>query len=160
MTDGIYFRTNEEIADAIALMSRCGEGYRAPLFRAARDQLLAFAMVSDGHAIPRHFLDRPYPTAIVLADDTPLATGPKKWQQAVRLLRWAKVAIFHAAAGEEEHYRIASLSAQLSQRLLLVEMRYEHHPEWLALVKRLRPTMPVLNIVPRQGVHPLPETVH
>lgn len=164
----VEFTGRDAIADAIAdhivRAEAAGEGYRTPLLRAAAAGQLAFAMAVGGEPVLSRILKGRLPTAVVVADDCPAATGPDGWQQARKLLRWAHSAVFHAAGGAAEHYQLFADATVICRRLLVVEMELGHMAAWGRLAERELPRLNLLRIVPREGQHPLPPaqsgTVH
>lgn len=153
--DGVSIRNASVMNEIISRMCQVGEGFRAPALRAARDGLINLALVPPGERVSARILKFRAPTMLILLDDAPDAAGPDRWPQAAKLLRWAGHATFHAAAGQEAHYGAAVLMAGATGRALLVEMPSADHPAWLRLAARTAPRLPLLNIVPTHGVHPI-----
>ena len=144
------------ISETIVRLQQAGEGFRTPLLRAARDGALNLVMVAGGEPVPARALAFQRPTVLLLADDHPDATGPDRWKQAAVLLRWARSGMFHATGGQELHYLGATVAAVGTGRLLLVEMRSEHHRAWFDLTRRVAPKLQLLNLLPvNGGVHPI-----
>lgn len=149
--EGSYSKSDAEIAAAIVRSEQAGCAYRTPLLRANLYRAISLAIVSGGRRVPQHFLNHERPCVVLLTDDTPDATGPGRWKQAADFIRWARVAIFHAAEGQADQYSTAVAGALITRRFLIVEMESRHHAEWLALATRVAPRLPVLNIVPPPG---------
>ncbi len=149
------FTSRTAIAQTIVQLEAIGEGFRAPLFRAAAAGRLAVATAIGGTPVPARFLKLSRPTVIVLADDHPGATGPDAWPQAKKLLRWAHSAVFHAASGDPAHYAMISAATVQCGRMLLVELEFRHMQAWMRLAARELPRLNLLQIVPREGEHPI-----
>ncbi|RZA29021.1 MAG: hypothetical protein EOP02_05700 [Proteobacteria bacterium] len=155
-SNGISVSNCDVISETIVRLQQAGEGFRTPLLRAARDGVVNLVMAHGGQRISSRALKFQRPTVILLLDDLPTATGPDGWPQAAKLLRWARRGMFHATGGQELHYLGATVAAVGSGRLLLVEMRSEHHATWYDLAKRVAPKLQVLNLLPPNGgVHPV-----
>jgi hypothetical protein len=126
--DGILSISNRDVIDdMIVRTQQAGEEFRLPLMRAARDARLNLVMVHGGDRVSKAALHFRRPTVIVLLDDLPTATGPDRWPQARKLLRWAHRAMFHASGGERQHYAAIAKAAEETGRALLVEMEFRHH---------------------------------
>jgi hypothetical protein len=144
------------LAEMIARAEPMGEGWRLPVLRAAYQGIINFSISQGGTPFPSRFFALTRPTIAIITDDHPGATGPGAWPQARHLFRWANVAILHAAGGKAEHSVIAVEAAVALNRVVQVEMELRHHAAWLALAMRERPRLRILNVLPTQGVHPLP----
>ncbi len=153
--DGVSIRSRSAIDEMIVRLDQAGEGFRIPVLRAARDGLINLLLVPRGEHVPARALKFRMPTLLVLLDDAPEADGPDRWPQARKLLRWAGGAVFHASGGLPEHYALAAVMAGIHGRALLVEMEFRHHAAWLQLATRTVPRLPILNIVPAVGNHPI-----
>lgn len=71
-------------------------------------------------------------------------------------IAWARFAIVHGAGAESWHCQEAIRGAEHTGRCLLVETDSDHVAAWMAaLVPR---AIPVLNIIPRDGKHPIEPT--
>ena len=151
----VNLSSREVISETISRLQQAGEGFRTPLLRAARDGLINLVMAHGGQRIASHALKFERPTVILLADDHPGAIGPDGWPQVVKLLRWARSGLFHAAAGHQAHYLAAAIAADTTGRTLMVEMEFRHHQAWLELSKRVAPQLRLLNILPTGGIHPI-----
>lgn len=164
--DAIRITRRADIQRAIVMLDQAGEGFRTPLMRAAADGLLSIVGARSGLVIPSRFLKLERPTVVILTDDCPEATGPGRWPQIRKLLRWSNVAILHATGGQAEHYAMTAASALVMRRVLLVEMQQQHHAEWLALADSYAPRLKTLSLIPPPGdTHPRPaapkgEVVH
>lgn len=147
----VHVTQRAQIDQAIAMLVQAGEGYRIPLMRAAAEGYLSIVAARAGTLIPARELKRPRPTVVLLTDDTPDATGPGRWPQAQRLIRWSNAIILHATGGNAEHYAMIAASTVLLRRVLVVEMQHRHHAAWRRLVEARTPQVPVLSIVPPPG---------
>jgi hypothetical protein len=88
--DGILSICNRDVIDDVIVRTQqAGEEFRLPLLRAAGDARLNLAMVPGGERVSKAALHFRQPTIIVLLDDFPAATGPDRWPQIWKLLRWA-----------------------------------------------------------------------
>ena len=77
--------------------------------------------------------------------------------RAERAIRWAASIILHAAMAEVAHYETAIRAAQVVRRLLIIETETCALEQWLSLVQRVAPRVPLLLIAPENGrVHPTP----
>jgi uncharacterized protein YndB with AHSA1/START domain len=153
--DTLYLTGQAEIAEAIVHMQQAGEGYRLPLIRAAAEGRLAALAASHGAPVPTRYLTIQKPTVISLCDDHPGATGPGRWKQVRRLLRWANVTVLHATGGEEHHYELITAMAMMLGRVLVIEMQQQHHAAWKAMVDSYAPRLKGISIVPPAGdCHP------
>ena len=154
----------EDIDLVIGQMNLHGEGFRTPLFRAARDRQLGLLMVTGGGLIPRRNLKATAPHVVLLCGDDPADPGPSGWPQATALIDWGVSAVIHATGGQAAHYEAIKVIALLHRRVLVIETEYRHHAAWLAMISKRRPNMPVLNIVPPAGgqhpAAPRPGEVH
>lgn len=140
----------EKVTAAVAVHAP----HALPVYRAARDGLIIMIQPGRGVQVPSKLLDqRSRPVLVLISDDDYESSGPKGWTCALRVGRWAKGGIIHAAAGEAEHYELALAGTLLAARFVLVETSASQQAEWQALFS---PKMPILNIVPRDGVHPAP----
>jgi hypothetical protein len=147
--------SDAQIAELILRLEQAGEGYRVPLIGTAMTGQIALTAASNGEPVQAPFLKQAHPTAILLLDDHPDATGPKRWKQIRRLLRWSNSVMLHATGGQRQHYAMAVGFTILTKRLLLVEMRHEHHAEWHALAMEYAPRTTVFSILPTPGqTHP------
>lgn len=147
----------EAVARVIALQDAAGEGFRAPLLRAAGASALVLATAVGGTRISARVLKLQRPTVVLLADDQPAATGPDAWPQARRLARWARMVALHATGGQPEHYALFAQAAVLHERLLVVELEYCHLAAWRDLMLRERRPSEILCLVPTPGgQHPVP----
>lgn len=98
---------------------------------------------------------RRLPTIVTIAadmgqDDDPL---PSAWACLPGLVRWAERAsiLLHAAAGEADHYRVATQEAERRGKVLIVECTPRTLPAWVDAL----PKGTMLAIVPRGGRHPI-----
>jgi hypothetical protein len=147
--------TPERIADILLRVEQAGEGFRLPLLYAAISGAIVTAAAAHGEAVEAKFLKVPRPTVVLLTDDCPEATGPKRWKQIRRLMRWSKVIYLHATGGKPEHYEMALGFAILTKRVLLIEMQHRHHAEWLTLARGYEPQATVFSVIPPPGqTHP------
>ena len=138
----------EKVTAAVAVHAP----HALPVYRAARDGLIIMIQPGRDAQVPSKLLDQPSrPILVLISDDDYRSTGPGGWSCALRVRRWAKGAIIHAAAGEAQHYEIALAGTLLAARFVLVETSASQQSAWQAL---LSPKMPILNIIPRDGVHP------
>jgi hypothetical protein len=150
MTEAIGQRAQlENITNVIA----AHVPYQLPLYRAARDGVIGLIVPERDGIIPKRYLENTHrPIVVQIGDDDYKSTGPDGWACARRLRYWARGAIVHAAAGEEQHYSEAVRGALLTQRFLMIETNTAHEPAWSQL---LSPHMPVLRILSREGLpHP------
>jgi hypothetical protein len=148
--------TRDAMEKIISRLPDVGEAWRIPYFRAAQDDRLALVMASHGQRLATRILNDARPTLLILADDQPAATGPAGWPQAKKLMAWARGVILHAAAADASYSQIAVTGTIDTGRMLMVECSSRHHPEWLALAlpQRERRHLPILNILPTNGLHP------
>ncbi|MFZ6762121.1 hypothetical protein [Pseudoroseomonas sp. WGS1072] len=157
MNAPVNIRKRAEIELTIDKMIQAGEGFRAPLLRAAADGLIAVTISTRGSPVPANLLKAKKATCVLLADDHPLATGPDRWEQAKTLLRWSEMVILHAAGGQDRHYILAAMLTMISGRVVLVEMQGQHHDAWRALALTMMDGRRILSIVvPPGDVHPRP----
>jgi hypothetical protein len=147
----VHITKRSDIDQLIALTIQAGEGYRAPLMRAASAGHLSLIGAKDGSVIPAKYLQIARPLVALLADDHSAAVGPGGWKQAQELLRWANVAILHATGGQPEQYAMVAASALIMHRVLLIEMQERHHAAWRALAERQTPRLKLISIVPPPG---------
>ena len=104
---------------------------RLPLALAvARGSLLVVSAI-NGQPVPRHCLQQPRPTLIIVADDRPSAAGPKRWCQLSELLRWANAVVIHVNHAQPQHYEAVANTAIIRQRVVLVETAPARHGAWL-----------------------------
>lgn len=151
----ILLNTAAQMAEAIVRVEQAGEGFRLPVIRAAAEGVIAAVAVTHGAPVRAAYLGLGKPTIISICDDHPGATGPGRWKQVRRLLRWSRIAILHASGGHPLHYEMAVACALQLERVLLIEMQQQHHAAWLALAERYVPRLKILNIVPPPGdCHP------
>jgi hypothetical protein len=144
-----------QIAEAMLRLEQTGGGFRIPLIGTAMTGQIALTAAANGDPVQAPFLKQVRPTAILLLDDHPQSTGPKRWKQIRRLLRWSNSVMLHATGGQRQHYEMAVGFTILTKRLLLVEMRHEHHAEWHALAMEYAPRTTVFSILPTPGqTHP------
>ncbi|MFT8245223.1 hypothetical protein [Roseomonas sp. BN140053] len=145
------------MADLIAKLQAAGETYRIPLFQAARQKIVSLVAATDGEPmLMRYLKDTRRPVVALLAGDTPTDRGPDGWPQARKLIRWAEHVFIHATGGQPFHYEMMVMAAQMKSRVLVIECEYRHHAAWLALVVKLRPRLPVVNLIPPPGgAHPV-----
>ena len=123
-----------------------------PIYRAARDGLLLLIQPGRSAQIPTKMLGRgERPIFVLIGDDDYQSTGPDGWSCALRVRRWARAGMIHAAAGRVEHYENALAGAFVARWFLMVETSADQQSSWQNF---LYPRMPILNIVPRDGVHP------
>ena len=155
--DGVLEMLDDgSINEVIARLEQIGEAYRTPLFRAAHAGELGFLAATDGQPVPSRYLKMKRPTLVMLAGDNLADQGPDSWPEARKLILWAQSCIIHATSGQTHHYEAAVLGTRMHKQVLMIECQYRHHAAWLALIQRLRPRMPVLNIVPPAGgQHPV-----
>lgn len=140
----------EEITAAVAVQAP----FALPIYRAARDGLINLIQPGRDVQIPQKLLDRPRrPIVVLIGDDDYESSGPEAWACGLRVRRWARAGMIHAAGGEAEHYENALAGALLTGRLLLIETSMAQHSIWKTF---LGSRIPVLNIVSRTGVHPAP----
>jgi hypothetical protein len=152
----VEFTSRDVIAENIAQQEAGGEGFRVPLFRAAQAGLLAVATVIGGEPVISWILKRQKPTAVVLLDDQPSATGPDAWPQARKLARWAHLVALHATGGQVEHYAHFAQHAVRHGRLLIVEIELRHLDAWRDLIRLERKPSEILCLTPRPGgQHPV-----
>jgi hypothetical protein len=138
----------EKITAAIAIHSP----FALPIYRAARDGLINLIQPGRGAQVPQKMLDRPdRPVIVLVGDDDDQSTGPEAWACGLRVRRWARAGMVHAAAGEAQHYQNALAGALLTRQFLLVETSMIHHAAWKNF---LDTKIPVLNVISRTGVHP------
>jgi uncharacterized protein YndB with AHSA1/START domain len=151
----IHLSTRAAIAQAMVRMEQAGEGFRLPLIRAAVEGELSAVAVMHGAPVPTRYLELSRPTVISYCDDHPDATGPGRWKQVRRLLRWANAAVLHATGGQAEHYALIAATTIAMKRVLLIEMQQCHHAAWRALVNSYAPRLKAMSIVPPPGdCHP------
>lgn len=144
------------LADMIARADQLGEAWRVPFLRAAYQGAINLSVAHGGARFPARLMKLTAPTLAILADDVPTATGPDAWPQARRLLRWASGVILHATGGQAQHSVVAVEMTVALRRVVMIEMEYRHHAEWLALATREAPRLRVLNLVPLPGgQHPV-----
>ena len=139
----------------VARTEQADGAYQLPVLRAADLGALAAVVATGGQAVPAGFLALRRPRLVILADHRPGAAGPGGWPQAGRLLRWAKGAVFHAAAARPAEYEMIAEATIRCGRLLLVECEFRHLDAWCALAARELPRLKLLKIVPREGQHPV-----
>ncbi|WP_159993739.1 hypothetical protein [Roseomonas sp. 18066] len=150
------FVTDTEAAEMIVRSQQLGEASRMPAFRAAREGAICLAIAAYGARVPARVLSAERPTTILLTDDHPDAVGRKGWPQVRRLLRWARLVVLHATGGQPEHYSFIVEATLATKRVLVIEMEYRHHAEWLALADQYASHLRILNIVPPVGgTHPV-----
>lgn len=154
--DFIAIRNREVVDETIARLQQAGEAFRIPAFRAARDGRLNLLMAKDGGLVPPSTWTLKRPTIVILADDIPTATGPGHWPQAVELIRWAKCCTLHATGGTAQHYQDAVTTAEVSGRLLLIEVQYFQYVAWFTLIRHVAPDLPLTCVLPTGGAHPVP----
>lgn len=154
--DAVELTTPDAMARLIASTDALGEGFRAPLFRAAQAGVLATVIATSGEKVPARMLKRPHPVAVVVADDHPGATGPAGWPQAAKLMRWARLVAIHATGGQPEHYEMFAIHAVGQRCLLVVEVELRHVLAWRDLALRYhRPGAILLLLPPEGGSHPV-----
>jgi hypothetical protein len=147
--------TEAQIAEVLLRIEQAGEGYRIPLIGMAMTGQIVVTAACHGEPVEAQFLKQDRPTVILLTDDHPDATGPKRWKQIRRLLRWSNMVILHATGGHPDHYLMAVGSVIMTKRLLMVEMQHRHHAEWHALAMEYAPRTTVFSILPTPGqTHP------
>jgi hypothetical protein len=145
-----------QLVEVIARIQQMGETSHIPLLQRARNKDLNLAIATHGAPIPARMLSSERPTAIILADDHPDALGTRGWPQVRRLLQWASAAVLHGTGGQAEHYSFIAASTLALGRMLVVDMQYCRHAEWLALVEQYTPRLRVLSIIPPAGgSHPV-----
>jgi len=128
-----------------------------PLFRAAADGVIGLAFVTEpATPWPSELLASfRKPALVVLHDDLAperASSPPGDWRCAAEMRAWALSAIVHGAAAEADHYRIAIVTTLLVGRAAIVETSSAFVAAWCEFLKPL----PVLAIVPRGGLHPVP----
>jgi hypothetical protein len=95
------------------------------------------------------------PAIALLPDDDYMDRGPAGWPVAERVVRWAASILLHAAGAEIQHYEAAIQTAQIRNRVLLIEASTQTARAWADLILRVGPRTPVLAIWPREGAHPI-----
>jgi hypothetical protein len=150
----LFSFTKREDIERVTAAVAAHAPFALPLYRAARDGLLNLIQPERGAQVPLKMLERPgRPIVVLIGDDDHQSTGPEAWACALRVRRWARAGMIHAAGGEAQHYENALAGALLTGRFLLVETSMVHHAGWKGF---LDPRIPTLNIISRTGVHPTP----
>lgn len=155
---------SEDTAELDRIAAQCiamGAGHTAELVLAARrGQIALTALAVPGTPAPMKWLRRAaLPTITIIGDNSGDAgLGPAGWLATRRLVDWAALAVIHAAGGTVEQYRsFVSLAAGV-RRLLLIECGTATADEWAEACLRRKPRpLPILGIIPREGVHPVAE---
>lgn len=151
LTDGT------KIDDLISRLFAAGETHALPLLRAAREGVLALAMVPPGYRVPNRLMnEHDRPLVVWLAGDVDPDPGPDGFPQATRLFRWARAALIHGAGGLPWHYDWVASTAIHARRVLLVETGSARLPEWMALRQRFAPDLPGMSIQVPEGLPPHP----
>jgi len=146
-----------ELAEAIVRAEQIGAAHLVPLLRAARAGVLNPLIVPRGTTAPmRRLKTSTKPALVLIGDDDDEPTGPAGWPQAVRLMRWCGVVVVHSTGAQVHHYKAAVDGALVCRRMLLVETNTATEPEWLALLRRLRPGLPglIVRVRPGEAAHP------
>lgn len=139
------------LADMIGRARQMGEGWRIPVLQAAYQGLVNLYTVQGGAPVPSRLFKLQHPTIVIVADDIPEATGPGRWPQARKILRWANGVILHGTGGAAQHSVIAVEMALALGRVVQIEMEARQHEAWLALALPHRPRLALLNIMPPPG---------
>ena len=101
---------------------------------------------------PRHPTSKPI--LAIIGDDDYASTGPKGFPGVKRFCYWARAAIVHGAGGQPEHYEEAVRATRAVRHVVLIETDAAHISEWrFAFGNGAR--IPILQILPRDGVHPV-----
>jgi hypothetical protein len=95
----------------------------------------------------------PKPVLAIVGDDDHASTGPAGFPAAKPLAAWARAAIIHGAGAEPKHYAEAFRCALTVRHAVLVETDAAHIGDWTRIFGDGQ-RMPVLEILPRHGVHP------
>lgn len=152
----VELREPAAISALIAASTAAGEGFRAPLLRAAAAGELAIAAAVAGTPIPARILKQRHPTVLLLTDDCPSATGPVAWPQARKLVRWAARIVLHGTGGQPEHYSLIAAAAVRVGQVLVVECQQRHLSAWQQVVLLERKSRSLLCIMPPPGgQHPI-----
>lgn len=152
--NALCISSRDRMNETIGRLPALGEGWRVPLFRAARDGHLALIIAGQGQHVDKRLLaDRRRPQLVILADDHPAAVGPDGWPQARKLMRWSAGVLLHASGGEARWSALAVYLTGQAGRMLMVECELRHHAAWLALAKAQGRRH--LSILPTNGVHPI-----
>ncbi len=143
------------LSAAVERVRRAGIYHHVPLLEAVRDGRIALVWLSgrDTPLSMRKLKCAPRPVIVLIGDDDDFPTGPAAWISAPKAIRWARRVVLHGAGGESWHYQAAVDTAEVVGRVLIIETNSTHLPAWGAALGN----KPRLTVVPRNGMHPLPE---
>jgi hypothetical protein len=150
-----------DVTRAITVMDAAGATGMVHLLRALRQGRIAFLPTLPDTSATK-FKDWARRTAgraaiSMIGDDDGIERGPDGWLIAARAVAWSKSIIIHAAAAEIAHYETAVIAAELVHRVLIIECGTSTVDAWIELVRAAKHHPVTLAILPRHGVHPVPE---
>jgi hypothetical protein len=147
-----------QMAEMIARLEQAGDTWHTPLIRAALRGEIAFTILSPGSRLPLRLLDpmrHPGPLVVVLGGDGIEAGGPGHFEQAARLIRWARFILLHGSGGDPTHYEIAVEAARHVRRVVIVETTADYLKDWVDFRFVHARTTPTLVVEARDGLHPV-----
>jgi hypothetical protein len=131
--DEVVRVSGAQIDTLIAVYDRLAP-WHTPLFRAARDGILMLMICPRGIAVKQRVLrELPQPAVILVNDDDERSSGPDAFPYVGRVLKWARAAFLHCAAGEAAHYEAVVRLTVKHQRLLLIESSHTYADAWRSL---------------------------
>jgi hypothetical protein len=129
---------------------------KLPIVRALAAGLIGIVEVERGATFPAELRKpAPKPLIAIIGDDDFASTGPAGFPSAKRFGYWSRAVMVHGAGAEAAHYALAVEAALVLRQVLLVETDAQHIEEWTRFLgdgKRA----PILEIRPRDGIHPAP----
>jgi hypothetical protein len=153
--------TPDDMVRAILAMDAAGAIGLAHLFRALRQGRIAFFSILPDTSATKFKawarLAARRPAIALIGDDDGLERGPAGWPIAARAVVWSRSILIHAAGAELVHYETAIIAAELVHRVLIIECSSATANAWIDLVRAAKHHPPSLAILPRHGLHPIPE---
>jgi hypothetical protein len=150
-----------DVARAITVMDAAGAIGMVHLLRALRQGRIAFLPAPPDTSATKFKdwarLTVGRPAVSLIGDDDGMERGPAGWPIAGRAVAWSRSIMIHAAGAEISHYETAVCAAELCHRVLIIECGTATVDAWISLVRNAKHRPVTLAILPREGIHPLPE---
>lgn len=163
------FSEPADITHLIRVQEAAGYGFRNELYRPLlADEFRLFELMPGGRLPTAILRSRKGRVVVCVGDDSGKSAGPRDFDQARALLRWADRLMVHAAGGDAGHYRMVADAAAQDLRVVLIETTTAAEAAWMALVRRerlrrleaRRPPLPTVLVRVPAGQPPQPTAGH
>ncbi len=147
-----------QFARMIEVAQTAGFPHMVELLRPAmRGELNLISPDRQSLSLPFYRVEkRGRPVVTIVSDDDYQPGGPHTWASAEKLRNWARFALVHGSGAEPEQYRMIAAMALQVRRFLLIETSSAAAQEWGAFLAQRTPKLPMVAILPRDGIHPVP----